>query len=71
MKVLAEGWIDIGGSSRELGRVADANVSSHLDTGLRYAAAFGLYSETFTRLVAALAARQLNGGGSDTVMPAR
>jgi hypothetical protein len=61
MKVIADGIIDIGGSSRELGRVADASVSSHLDTGLRWAASFGLYSETFTRLVAALAARKLNG----------
>jgi hypothetical protein len=61
MKIIADGIIDIGGSSRELGRVADASVSSHLDTGLRWAASFGLYSETFTRLVAALAARKLNG----------
>jgi hypothetical protein len=66
MKIIADGIIDIGGSSRELGRVADASVSSHLDTGLRWAASFGLYSETFTRLVAALAARKLNGNDSAT-----
>jgi hypothetical protein len=61
MKAVADGWIDIGGSSRELGRVADGSVSAHLDTALRWAAAFGLYSETFTRLVATLAARKLGG----------
>ena len=65
MKVIAEGWIDIGGSSRELGRVAGAGTSEHLDTGLRWAASFGLYSETFTRLVAALAARKLSGDNLD------
>ena len=61
MKIIADGVIDIGGSSRELGRVAEGGVNEHLDTGLRWAASFGLYSETFTRLVAALAARKLNG----------
>jgi hypothetical protein len=61
MKVIADGIIDIGGASREMGRVAEGRVSEHLDTGLRWASSFGLYSETFTRLVAALAARKLNG----------
>lgn len=61
MKIIADGVIDIGGSSRELGRIADGSVAGKLDTGLRWAASFGLYSETFTRLVAALAARKLNG----------
>jgi hypothetical protein len=61
MKIIADGIIDIGGSSRELGRVADATVASKTDTALRWASSFGLYSETFTRLVAALAARKLNG----------
>lgn len=61
MKILADGIIDIGGSSREMGRIADGSVSAKLDTALRWSSSFGLYSETFTRLVAALAARDLNG----------
>jgi hypothetical protein len=67
MRQIAKGNIDIGGSSRELSRVVDASLDSKLDNGLRYAAAIGLYSETFTRLVAALSARDLHGGGKSDV----
>ena len=61
MRVVNTGNIDIGSASRELGRVADAKMDSKTDMALRYAAAFGYYSETFTRLIAALAARDLHG----------
>jgi hypothetical protein len=61
MKIIADGIIDIGSASRELGRVAEGGASEKFDTALRWGASFGLYSETFTRLVAALAARKLNG----------
>lgn len=61
MRVVNTGAIDIGAPSRELGRVADGKLDSKTDTALRYAAAAGAYSETFTRLVAALSARELHG----------
>lgn len=52
--------IDVGGASRELGRTADPSRDSNLDLGIRYAGAAGFYAETFTRLTAALAARELH-----------
>lgn len=61
MRVVNTGAIDIGAPSRELGRVADGKMDSKTDTALRYASAAGAYSETFTRLVAALSARELHG----------
>jgi hypothetical protein len=61
MRVVNTGNIDIGSASRELGRIADGSVDSTTDLALRYAAAAGYYSETLTRLIAALSARELNG----------
>lgn len=63
MKMISSGIIDIGGAARELARVADGSIDSKKDQFLRYASSFGLYSETFTRTVAALAARDLHGPG--------
>lgn len=60
--MIATGTIDIGTSARALGQVAKGAGDSKLDVALKYASAFGLYSETFTRLVAALAAHELHGG---------
>jgi len=51
--------IDVGGASRELGRVADPTRENAADMPLRYAAAMGMYSETLNRLIAALAARDM------------
>lgn len=60
--MLATGTIDIGTSARALGQVARDGTGSKLDTALKYASAIGLYTETFSRLVAALAAHDLHGG---------
>jgi hypothetical protein len=60
MDVVSLGIIDIGSASRELGRAADGNMDSKTDLMLRYASSFGYYSETTTRLIAALAARDLD-----------
>lgn len=61
-KVIATGTIDIGSSARALGEVAKGRADSTLDVGLKYASAVGLYTETISRLVTALAARDLHGG---------
>lgn len=60
MGVVNRGHIDVGSASRELGRAA-TGVDSKTDLALRYASSLGHYSETFTRLVAALAAHELHG----------
>lgn len=64
LDAVAHGFIDIGGASREMGRAADGRMGDKWDTALRYASAFGYYSETMTRLIAALSARELHN--SDT-----
>lgn len=66
MRVVNTGNIDLGSTSRELGRVANAEMDSATDQYLRWAAAAGYYSETFTRLTAALAARDLYKNKTDT-----
>lgn len=62
LQMLATGTIDIGSSARALGQIAEDRVGSKLDVGLKYASAIGMYTETFSRLTTALAARDLNGG---------
>jgi hypothetical protein len=61
MTMVNRGIIDIGSAARELGRVAEGAASSPTDTTLRFGAAFGYYTETLTRLIAALSARELHG----------
>lgn len=61
--MIATGTIDIGTSARALGQVAKGQGHTKLDTYLKYAGAMGLYTETFSRLVTALAAHELHGGG--------
>lgn len=56
--------LDIGTSARALGQVAKEGSGSKLDTALKYAGAFGLYTETFSRLLVALAAKELHGGSA-------
>lgn len=65
MRGVNAGWIDIGTQSRELGRVAEGGGDSKVELALRWGAAAGYYSEMFTRLVAALSARELHGGTTD------
>ena len=59
MKVVNTGMIDVGSAMRELGRVADNRVDSKTDKMLKYAGAMGYYSETFNRLVMAIAAKEI------------
>lgn len=66
MRMLATGTIDIGSAARALGQIAEGGAGSKLDTTLKYASAFGMYSETFSRLTAAFTARDLNGGTPET-----
>lgn len=61
MHMLATGTIDIGSAARALGQIAEDRVGSKLDMGLKYASALGMYTETFSRLTTALAARELHG----------
>lgn len=61
--MLATGTIDIGSMARSLGQVADnKGVGGATETYLKLSSAIGLYTETFSRLVTALAARELHGG---------
>jgi hypothetical protein len=60
MHVQMSGRLDMGSAARELGRVAEGDMDSKTDLLLRYAAAGGYYSETFTRLIAALSALELS-----------
>jgi len=61
--MLATGTIDIGSMARSLGQVADnKGVGGATETYLKLSSAIGLYTETFSRLVTALSARELHGG---------
>src|SRR5690606_26874983 len=61
-EMLATGSIDIGTMARALGQVANnQGAGGALDTYLKLSSSIGLYTETFSRLVAALAARDLHG----------
>ena len=67
LHMMASGSIDIGSASRALAQIAEARKGSKLDIALKYASALGTYSETFSRLTAALAARELKGGSGPEV----
>lgn len=56
--------LNTGGQIRELVRAAEGQDSHKLDTALRYASAMGYYSETLTRLIAAIATYKLNPNSS-------
>ena len=56
--MLATGTIDIGSAARALGQIAENRVGSKTDMVLKYASAMGMYTETFSRLTTALAARE-------------
>src|SRR5690606_28207661 len=60
--LIARGDIDIGTQARELARTEGADIGSKYDQTLRWASSLGMMSETFSRLTAALAARELHGG---------
>lgn len=62
-KMIASGKIDIGSAVRELGRVAEGEVDHKGDRAIRWATAMGLYTETLTRITAALAAQELYADG--------
>lgn len=55
MRLVNTGVVDIGGAARELGRLAERNTSKKLDGVLRFAGAFGLYSEAAIRLASGMA----------------
>lgn len=60
--IVGSGLIDIGSSARELGTIAEGRANIPTQNVLRFAAAAGLWSETSSRLIAALAARELHKG---------
>ena len=62
LQMIATGTIDIGSAARALAQVAESRQGSKLDIYLRYASSFGLYTETFSRLTTAIAARRLHQG---------
>jgi len=64
LQMVNTGAIEMGSSARELSRVSDARMDSKTDLTLRYAASFGYYTETYSRLLAALSARELSDAKS-------
>lgn len=61
--MIATGTIDIGSMARSMAQIADAKgLGGGLDTYLKLSSGLGLYTETFTRLITAMAARDLHGG---------
>jgi hypothetical protein len=60
MRVTNTGNLDIGGPARELARAAEGRGDDGIDKVLRYASSIGYYTETATRLIAALATYKLN-----------
>jgi len=64
LSMLATGTIDIASATRSLGQISESRTGSKLDVGLRYASILGTYSETLSRLTAALAAHELRGDNS-------
>lgn len=61
-RMIATGSLDIGQSANALSQIAKHGTGSKLDITLKYASAIGLHTETFSRLVVALAAHDLHGG---------
>ncbi len=66
LQMLATGTIDIGSAARALGQIAEDREGSKTDIALKYASAIGMYTETFSRLTTALAARELHGGTAES-----
>lgn len=60
MRVANTGNLDIGGPARELARSAEGRGDGKVDQVLRYASSVGYYTETMSRLIAAIATRELN-----------
>ena len=60
---IADGDIDIGSAVRTLGWVSDGRIGSKSEAAIRLGSAMGLYAETLTRLIAALATRTLYADG--------
>lgn len=63
-KRIADGDIDLGTMTRQLGQIAEGRSDTTLDKALKYGSAFNIYSEAFARLTAAIAARELHGSGN-------
>lgn len=61
------GTFDIGSQTREIGRMVEGRGDSKLEQGLRFASITGYYSEMTSRLIAALAARELHGGNDEAM----
>lgn len=59
LELVNENGIDLGSMAREFARLAQGQGASRADVFLSYASAMGAYSETFSRLIAALSARDL------------
>lgn len=60
MHVVNRGGVDIGGQSREMMRSAEGRGSDVIDGYMRWASAVGYYTETMTRLVAAISTYKLS-----------
>ncbi len=62
LRLMNTGVVDIGAAARELGRLAETNTSGRWDAALKYAGAFGLYSEAAVRLASGIALHDLAQG---------
>jgi hypothetical protein len=62
MNIVDSGHIDLGGQIRELVRAAEGSDEQHFDKAMRYATSIGYYSETMSRLIAAIATHNVHDG---------
>lgn len=71
-RMIALSSIDIGSAARAFGQITTIDQNSkfdrNLDTSLKYASAFGLYTETFSRLTVAMAALEMHKGDMDSAV---
>jgi hypothetical protein len=68
LKVVNNSLVDIGSQSREQGRIIEGSGDAKTEQVLRWTSATGYYSEMLSRLVAALASRELYGENTKGLM---
>lgn len=68
MHVVNRGGVDIGGQSREMLRSAEGRGSDFADTYMRWASSVGYYTETMSRLVAAIATHKLSSNTGEKLV---
>ena len=71
LQVANTGGLDIGSMVYSLGRLADGQASDKTERMLRYVGAASYYTETFNRVIMAIAVRNIKGDTADVVAKAK